>query len=53
MSEPDPKFPVTVDRRTFLKRAGVVGAGAVVASRLARLHSQDATSPIPQRGGTL
>ena len=53
-----PEHPV-VDRRTFLKRAGVVGAGAVVASRLAGPGSaaaQDATvrpDAAAKRGGTL
>ena len=38
--------PATLDRRTFLKRAGAVGAGAVVASRLSApglAGAQDAT----------
>jgi len=48
-----------VDRRTFLKRVGAAGAGAVVASRLARptpAAAQDATlrpDPAAKRGGTL
>jgi ABC-type transport system substrate-binding protein len=54
----DPKFPA-VDRRTFLRRVGVAGAGAVVASRLSRpgaAVAQDATvrpDPAAKRGGTL
>jgi len=48
-----------LDRRGFLKRAGVVGAGAVVAARLStaeRASAQDATfrpDPAAKRGGTL
>jgi peptide/nickel transport system substrate-binding protein len=48
-----------VNRRAFLKRAGTVGAGAVVASRIHRPGSaaaQDATvrpDPAAKRGGTL
>src|SRR5438034_5772360 len=48
-----------VDRRTFLKRAGAAGAGAVIASRLQAPGSaaaQDATvrpDPAAKRGGTL
>jgi len=48
-----------VDRRTFLKRAGLVGAGAAVASRLSLpgvAAAQDATvrpDPAAKRGGTL
>src|SRR5437899_13053129 len=48
-----------VDRRTFLKRAGAAGAGAVIASRVAtpgRALAQDATfrpDPAARRGGTL
>jgi len=55
----DRQSPVTVDRRTFLKRAGAVGAGAVVASRLSApgpALAQDATfrpDPGAKRGGTL
>jgi ABC-type transport system substrate-binding protein len=55
----DPQPPATVDRRTFLKRVGVAGAGAVVASRLAvpgSAAAQDATvrpDPAAKRGGTL
>jgi peptide/nickel transport system substrate-binding protein len=55
----DPQPPATVDRRTFLKRVGVAGAGAVVASRLAvpgSAAAQDATvrpDPSAKRGGTL
>jgi peptide/nickel transport system substrate-binding protein len=55
----DPKSPATVDRRTFLKRMGAAGAGAVVASRLSAPGSagaQDATvrpDPAAKRGGTL
>jgi peptide/nickel transport system substrate-binding protein len=55
----DPKSPVSVDRRTFLKRMGAAGAGAVVASRLSTPGSaaaQDATvrpDPAAKRGGTL
>jgi len=61
MSDPasDPKSPATVGRRTFLKRMGAAGAGAVVASRLSAPGSaaaQDATvrpDPAAKRGGTL
>src|ERR687891_1236371 len=55
----DPKPPVTVDRRTFLKQAGAVGAGAVIASRLSRpgLAAAQAggvkADPAIKRGGTL
>ncbi len=48
-----------LNRRAFLKRAGTVGAGAVVASRIHRPGSaaaQDATvrpDPAAKRGGTL
>ncbi len=55
----DPQSPATVDRRTFLTRVGVAGAGAVVASRLSMPGSavaQDATvrpDPAAKRGGTL
>jgi len=48
-----------LDRRTFLKRAGLVTAGAAVAGRLSRPGSaaaQDATvrpDPAAKRGGTL
>src|SRR5215813_1280004 len=48
-----------VDRRTFLKRAGATGAGAVLASRIStpgRAIAQDATvrpDPAAKRGGTL
>ena len=48
-----------VDRRTFLKRAGAAGAGAVIASRLptpGSASAQDATvrpDPAAKRGGTL
>jgi ABC-type transport system substrate-binding protein len=55
----DTQSPATVDRRTFLKRAGVAGAGAVVAARLSRAGvaaAQDATvrpDPAAKRGGTL
>ena len=51
--------PATLDRRTFLKRAGAVGAGAIVAGRLSvptRAGAQDATvrpDPAAKRGGTL
>ena len=54
-----PQSPDTVDRRTFLKRAGVAGAGVVVASRLSVpgiAAAQDATfrpDPAAKRGGTL
>jgi peptide/nickel transport system substrate-binding protein len=54
-----PKSPRVVDRRTFLKRVGVVGAGAVVAGRLSipsQVAAQDATfrpDPAAKRGGTL
>ena len=61
MSNPtnEPKRPSGVDRRAFLKRAGTVGAGAVVASRIHRpgaAAAQDATvrpDPAAKRGGTL
>jgi peptide/nickel transport system substrate-binding protein len=55
----DPQAPTTVDRRTFLKRVSVAGAGAMVASRLAvpgSAAAQDATvrpDPAAKRGGTL
>jgi ABC-type transport system substrate-binding protein len=55
----DPTSSMTVDRRTFLKRMGAVGTGAVVASRLsvpAPASAQDATfrpDPAAKRGGTL
>ena len=55
----DQDRPVSVNRRAFLKRAGTVGAGAVVASRLHRpglAAAQDATvrpDPASKRGGTL
>src|SRR2546430_17660513 len=48
-----------VDRRTFLKRAGAVGAGAVIGGRLSApdfATAQDATfrpDPAAKRGGTL
>ena len=54
-----PQSPDTVDRRTFLKRAGLAGAGVVVASRLSvpgSAAAQDATfrpDPAAKRGGTL
>jgi peptide/nickel transport system substrate-binding protein len=55
----DPKPSPALDRRTFLKRAGVAGAAAAVGaglSRPGRATAQDATlRPDPQgkRGGTL
>ena len=55
----EPKRPLSVNRRAFLKRAGAVGAGAVVASRIHRpgaAAAQDATvrpDPAAKRGGTL
>ncbi len=55
----EPKRPTSVGRRAFLKRAGAVGAGAIVASRLQAPRSaaaQDATvrpDPAAKRGGTL
>src|SRR6267142_651425 len=55
----EPKRPTSVGRRAFLKRAGAVGAGAIVASRLQAPKSaaaQDATvrpDPAAKRGGTL
>jgi len=55
----EPERHSSVDRRTFLKRAGVAGAGAVIASRLQAPGSaaaQDATvrpDPAAKRGGTL
>ena len=54
-----PQSPETVDRRTFLKRAGLAGAGVVVAGRLSvpgAAGAQDATfrpDPAAKRGGTL
>jgi peptide/nickel transport system substrate-binding protein len=61
MSNPTngPKPAVSVNRRAFLRRAGTVGAGAVVASRIHRpgaAAAQDATvrpDPAAKRGGTL
>ena len=50
---------VSVDRRTFLKRAGAAGVSAAIASRLAApgpAAAQDATlrpDPASKRGGTL
>jgi ABC-type transport system substrate-binding protein len=58
-SASDPKPRVPVDRRTFLKRAGAVGAGAFAASRVSAPGSaaaQDMTvrpDPAAKRGGTL
>jgi peptide/nickel transport system substrate-binding protein len=55
----EPRRPGDVDRRTFLKRAGATGAGAVIVSRLSRpglASAQDATvrpDPAAKRGGTL
>src|SRR6266446_1296061 len=55
----EPKRTLSVNRRAFLKRAGTVGAGAVVASRIHRPGSaaaQDMTvrpDPAAKRGGTL
>src|SRR5216110_794543 len=55
----DSKRLPTVDRRTFLKRVGAAGAGAVIASRLPApdpASAQDATvkaDPSARRGGTL
>src|SRR5438093_7158702 len=55
----EPKRPFSVNRRAFLKRAGTVGAGAVVASSMHRpglAAAQDATvrpDPAAKRGGTL
>ncbi|HXU90423.1 MAG TPA: ABC transporter substrate-binding protein [Methylomirabilota bacterium] len=51
--------PTRLDRRSFLKRAGVAGAAAVVSSRLpapSAAFAQDATvrpDPAAKRGGTL
>ena len=51
--------PATLDRRSFLKRAGALGAGAMVASRIlapGRASAQDATvrpDPAAKQGGTL
>src|SRR5258705_11011105 len=61
MSNPtnEPKRPSGVDRRAFLKRAGTVGAGAVVASRIPRpgsVHAQDRPvrpDTAGKRGGTV
>ena len=53
------EHPATLDRRTFLKKAGAVGAGVIVAGRLSmptRAGAQDATvrpDPAAKRGGTL
>jgi peptide/nickel transport system substrate-binding protein len=58
-STSEPKRPLSVNRRAFLKRAGTVGAGAVVTSRIHRPGSaaaQDMTvrpDPAAKRGGTL
>src|SRR5262245_10955662 len=55
----EPDRPFQVDRRTFLRRAGAAGAGAVLASRIHRpgwAAAQDATlrpDPAAKRGGTL
>jgi peptide/nickel transport system substrate-binding protein len=55
----DTNRPASVNRRTFLMRAGAAGAGAVIASRIHRPGSaaaQDATvrpDPAAKRGGTL
>ncbi len=55
----DPKRPVAVDRRTFLRRVGAAGAGAVIAARLRApdpASAQDATvrpNPSAKPGGTL
>src|SRR5881409_211363 len=55
----EPEQHSSVDRRTFLKRVGAAGAGAVIASRLQAPGSaaaQDATvrpDPAAKRGGTL
>jgi peptide/nickel transport system substrate-binding protein len=55
----EPNHHVDVDRRTFLKRVGVAGAGAAIASRLpapGSVEAQDATvrpEPGAKRGGTL
>jgi ABC-type transport system substrate-binding protein len=57
MSQQKPR--ATVDRRSFLKRAGIIGAGAVAASRLpgpGLAAAQDMTvrpDPAAKRGGTL
>jgi ABC-type transport system substrate-binding protein len=55
----EPERPATLDRRTFLKKAGALGAGVVVAGRLsvpAQAGAQDATfrpDPAAKKGGTL
>ncbi len=55
----EPKRTLSVNRRAFLKRAGAVGAGAVIASRIHRpgaAAAQDATvrpDSAAKRGGTL
>jgi ABC-type transport system substrate-binding protein len=55
----EPERPSGVDRRTFLKRAGAAGAGAVIASRVStpgKAIAQDATvrpDSAAKRGGTL
>jgi peptide/nickel transport system substrate-binding protein len=55
----DTNRPASIDRRTFLRRAGAAGAGAVLASRIHRpgaAAAQDATfrpDPAAKRGGTL
>src|SRR5262249_10352180 len=55
----EPSSPSSVNRRTFLMRAGAVSAGAVAASRIHRPRpaaAQDTTvrpDPAAKRGGTL
>src|SRR5262245_57461947 len=55
----DTNRPASINRRTFLRRAGAAGAGAVIASRIHRpgaATAQDATfrpDPAAKRGGTL
>ena len=58
MSNPtnQPKRPLSVNRRAFLKRAGTVGAGAVVASRIHRpgaAAAQDAAHFDVHQSGTV
>ena len=57
MTVPPSRRAATVDRRTFLKHVGAVGAGVVLATRRPGLAAaQDATvkvDPAAKRGGTL
>src|SRR5512137_974808 len=55
----DSRHPLGINRRTFLKQAGAVGVGSLLASRLSNPDSafaQDSTvkvDPSGRRGGTL